>query len=190
MHVNGVKQRTNHKWLNLFEIDYTNKTGGAGSWIMASRKNQPRLDGQAHSDAVVIVPWHTEQNKLVLLHEFRLPLNGCQYAFPAGLIDPGETVETTAHRELLEETGLTLTRIRMISPPLVSSAGLSDEAINIVFADCEGLPQNVSNASEEARTILISTEEIAALLKTPEAVFDVRAWLILSFLGLKGFFTI
>lgn len=189
MKINGVKRLTNYKWLNLFSIKYADVDGEPESWLMASRKDAPPLDGRAHSDAVVIVARHAAQNKLVLLHEFRLALNGRQYAFPAGLIDPGETVETTARRELWEETGLTLTEIIKVSPPLVSSAGLSDEAISIVFCKCTGEPRHVNQGSEEAETLLVSNDEALALARDTENVFDVRAWLILAGLDGRGFFS-
>lgn len=184
MEINDVKRLTNYKWLNLFEINYNDVEGKSGDWLMVSRKNTPALNGRARSDAVVIAAWHTSQNKLVLLHEFRLTLNGRQYAFPAGLIDSGETEETTARRELLEETGLTLTEIMMVSPPLVSSAGLSDEAVSIVFCRCEGQPRDICGGSEDAKTVLVSRAEARTLMQNPAAVFDVRAWLILA--GLNG----
>lgn len=186
MEIKEIKKLTNYKWLNLFAIDFIDASGKPNSWLMASRKNNPLAEKAPRADAVVIVPWHTEERKLVLLHEFRVPINGRQYAFPAGLIDPGETVESTARRELKEETGLDLTEIVMTSPPLNSSAGLTDEAINIVFAHCTGRPRNVSLRAEEAETVLVSQAEALALMRDSANVFDVRAWLVMSGLALHG----
>lgn len=187
MKINGVKKITANKWLNLFEIDFTDNHGKANCWQMASRRAQPETaQKQTLPDAAVIIAWHAEAQKLVLLHEFRLILNGWQYAFPAGLLDPGEDTETSAARELNEETGLTLTRVLDVSPPLYSSAGLTDETISLVFAECTGTLRTLKGRSEEAETLLVSREEAGALLKDRSIAFDVRAWLSLRDFAANG----
>jgi ADP-ribose diphosphatase len=55
-------------------------------------------------DVVVIVPF-LDDNTLVMIKQFRYPLQKILLEFPAGHIDPGENMKTTAKRELLEETG-------------------------------------------------------------------------------------
>jgi ADP-ribose pyrophosphatase len=52
--------------------------------------------------------------------------------FPAGLVDHGEDIETTAKRELLEETGF-YGEIEKKSPELFSSPGIISEKIFYVF---------------------------------------------------------
>jgi 8-oxo-dGTP pyrophosphatase MutT (NUDIX family) len=50
------------------------------------------------------------------------------YNFPAGLIDPGETPEESAERELKEETGLDLVEITETMPLSYSAVGFSNES--------------------------------------------------------------
>lgn len=188
MEVNDIKKLTDYKWLNLFEIDFTDNNGNDNSWLMASRRENPVPAVVETPDAVVIIAWHTTERKLVVLREFRIVLNGWQYAFPAGLVDEGETVESTARRELMEETGLELTGIMKISPPLYSSAGLTDETISLVFAYCNGTPVKLRGKSEEAETLLVSRDESMVLLQDNNAVFDVRAWMGLSAFANAGLF--
>ena len=97
--------------LSLYRIGYINREGTTGTWTLASReKTTPKcMTGRLGSaDAVVIVPYHSECRQLVIIREFRVAVGSFQYGFPAGLIDPGETVEQAVERELTEETGLTV----------------------------------------------------------------------------------
>lgn len=48
-----------------------------------------------------------EATKTLVISQYRPPLNAFSIEFPAGLIDPQETPEDAARRELLEETGFT-----------------------------------------------------------------------------------
>lgn len=57
--------------------------------------------------------------------------------FPAGLIDPGETAEQTAVRELYEETGY-CGRVHGCSRPGWSSPGLTGETICMVRMEIDG----------------------------------------------------
>ena len=49
--------------------------------------------------------------RILVSREYRMAMAQWIYNFPAGLIDPGETPEESAKRELWEETGLELVGI-------------------------------------------------------------------------------
>jgi ADP-ribose pyrophosphatase len=183
MRVKSFKKKSRSDWLNLFEIAYEDKAGGDRSWQLASRRQTPRcISGDFDiPDAVVIVPYHFSSGKLVLIKEYRVPLADYQYGFPAGLIDPGETIESAVERELREETGLTLERVKRIGPPIYSSPGMSDESICMVYVECDGTPSNEANeGTEDISVIMVSKTEAAALLNVKDVKFDAKAWLTLS----------
>ena len=81
--IKGSRKLTAEKWLNLFEVRYIAKTGNEKSWQIASRQNEPKcLTGSyQRPDAVVIVPFHTVRNKMVIIREYRVPLDDYEYGF-------------------------------------------------------------------------------------------------------------
>lgn len=183
MKIRGSRKLTAEKWLNLFEVSYINKAGDEKTWQMASRQNEPKcLTGSyQRPDAVVIVPYHTVTKKMVIIREYRVPLDDYEYGFPAGLVDNGESVEQAARRELMEETGLTVSRFIKISPPVYSSAGMADESVAMVYVECEGEPSNSANTdSELIETLFISPAQASDLLNDTTLKFDAKAWLAIS----------
>lgn len=181
--IKSSRKLTAEKWLNLFKVSYIAKTGKKKSWQMASRQNEPKcLTGNYQlPDAVVIVPFHTVRNKMVIIREFRVPLDDYEYGFPAGLVDSGESVEQAARRELMEETGLTVSRFIKISPPIYSSAGMTDESVAMVYVECAGEPSNSANTDSELIEIqFISSNEAMDLLSNTTLKFDAKSWLAIS----------
>jgi ADP-ribose pyrophosphatase len=70
---------------------------------------QPPAGGQPHyviqgKDFVVIVA-ATRENRILLVRQYRPPVAAVTLELPAGHIEPGETPEQAARRELVEETG-------------------------------------------------------------------------------------
>jgi ADP-ribose pyrophosphatase len=181
--IRSSQKRTDLKWLNMFEVAYIDKNGRNRSWQVASRAKEPKCITKkfAVPDAVVIVPWHSAENKIVITREYRIPLADFEYGFPAGLIDAGETIEQASRRELKEETGLEVTRFTGISPPIYSSAGMSDESVVMVYVECDGNPSTANNTGSEVIEVeLISPSQAFRLCENPSLKFDAKAWLVLS----------
>src|SRR5260370_41775375 len=109
-----LKRLTNLAWLNLFEIEYETASGAPATWQFVSRKAAPAPGTEPlQPDAVFIVPLLKTPigNRLVAVREFRVPLGDYEVSFPAGLVEPGEAIETTARRGPAEETRLTLSSL-------------------------------------------------------------------------------
>ena len=59
----------------------------------------------------------------IIIEQFRPPVNSYVIELPAGLIDPKETIESTAFRELEEETGYKADKVLEISNLMVCDPG-------------------------------------------------------------------
>lgn len=169
---------TDEKWLNLFAATYEHN-GHSGRWVYASRK--PSGVPNSKPDAVVIVPiLHAEGQppRLVMIKEFRVPVGGYDYAFPAGLLEEGEAIEEAVRREMLEETAMEVVRIRKISPPLLASAGLTDEAAVLAYVDVHATAETKQKLeeSEDIEVILLDYEQVCRLCDQPDLPLDARAW--------------
>lgn len=172
-----LNKLTNCSWLNLFEISFKRKTLQDRSWLMCSRKNRP-IEDAAKADIVLIVPTinFSEGKRLVVTKEFRVPIWDYEYGFPTGLIDDDEDIATTASRELKEETGLDLVRINHISPPVFSSAGLTDESCHMVLAEAKGEVSNKwSEETEDIQVLLLDIDGIQDLLASKKKI-AAKAW--------------
>jgi ADP-ribose pyrophosphatase len=70
---------------------------------------ESQTHGQPHyvvvpPDYVSVIPM-TEKGEVILVEQFRPATGGMTLEFPSGHVDPGETPEQSARKELVEETG-------------------------------------------------------------------------------------
>lgn len=107
------------RYLSLLERD---------GWEFASRNN---------ASGVVVIIAVTDANEILLIEQYRKPVNASVIELPAGLVgdlaDPDEPMLDAAQRELEEETGYAAGRMDVVMA-CPSSAGMSDEIITFVLA--------------------------------------------------------
>ncbi|ALP90520.1 MULTISPECIES: NUDIX hydrolase [Clostridium] len=184
--VTGLKALSKTKFLSMYEAEYENRVGNKKSWMIASRKSEEVLKGKFFEnnkdddDAVVIAALHKPSNKLVLVRQFRVPVNDFVYELTAGLIDEGEDFKTSVKRELKEETGLDLKDIAASKSKLYLSPGMTDECVNLVFCTCEGeLSCDNMEEDECIEPMLISKEEATEIIKSNNNL-DIKCYLVLQ----------
>lgn len=171
------------KFVTVVAVAYEDRKGNLKRWHMVSRGERPKcITGRIQRpDAAIIVPYHRSKDELAVIKEFRVPVGGYQYGFPAGLVDPGEAMAAAAGRELHEETGLNLVRVYRHSPAVFSSAGITDEAVAVVFAEVEGAPGTHHNKdSEDIQVFMMKRGAVRDLLHRTDIVVDARAWLVMD----------
>jgi ADP-ribose pyrophosphatase len=85
-----------------------------------------------HPGGAAVVAIDAEQ-RVCLLHQYRHAAGGWLWELPAGKIDDCEPPLDTAHRELLEEAGVTAQQWRSLGD-YVSSPGVFTEVVHLYLA--------------------------------------------------------
>ena len=135
------------KWLGLYRI---------GHWDFVRRP---------HSDACVGILAVTDNNEIVLVEQFRIPVGKRVVEIPAGLVgdEPehrGESLADTAARELMEETGHRATEMRpILSSP--TSAGMTPEFTHLFLAT--GLSRETEGGGVSGEDITVHHVPLAEL---------------------------
>lgn len=186
--VKNIKTLSKTKYLSLYSADYTNKKGNLKNWIIASRKSLEDIENKFFNneedkiDAVVIIAKHVDEDKLVVIRQFRVPINDYVIELPAGLVDGSESFEETVRRELKEETGLDLIEIdrEATKEKVYISVGMTDESIALVKCTCNGVvSQENLEEDEDIEVVMLNKEEAKELINSNENI-DVKALLVIQ----------
>lgn len=183
------------KFISLYDLEYENKLNQNKHWTVATRKNKEAVEDfylnqvEDKVDAVAIVAYHVEYKKLVVIKQFRVPINDYLYELPAGLVDEDDTdIVEAVKRELKEETGLNLVGVNAnySKDKTYLSPGMTDESVALVFCTCDGeISRDYLEDDEDIEAILISQEEAKDILKSNEKI-DIKAFLMLQNFVLLG----
>jgi nudix-type nucleoside diphosphatase (YffH/AdpP family) len=131
------------------------------------------------TDAAIVLPYDPVHDRVLLVEQFRMGPYGRGDPRPwmlepvAGRVDAGETPEQTARRECVEEAGLNLRALELISRHYCTP-GTSTEYFHLYLGLCD-LPQaghglgGLACENEDIRTHVISFDQAMSLLDTGEA---------------------
>ena len=188
--ISDIKKLTENRFLNLYELDATFRDGSRAPYYVASRRKSvdslKAVTHDNHADGVILDGVHGEEkDKVVLVRQFRYPINGYVYEFPAGLVEPGEDMLEAGIREMFEETGLQFTPVQT-APPFYTSIGMTDESCGTVFGYCSGEPSNANQeGSEDIQVVLADRAECRRILKE-EHVAIMCAYMLMHFIASEG----
>ena len=184
-------------WLKKYLMRYTLPDGTEKVYDAISRKppegyvrELTREPGTPpHVDAVSIIAT-TDCDEILLIKEFRYPLNAWCIAFPAGLIDGDEPLEDAVERELREETGYAVLRrpdgtprMRVLPQPSYSSNGMTEECLAIVRAQVAKVGEQATEPSEFIEVLPLPIADIPRFLEENELPIGSRCQLVLESYG-------
>lgn len=172
------------KYLKNYEITYQNKAGKEKKYEIVSRRELRSMEdlGGASSGVSIVA---VQGEKMLLLHEFRMGVNRTIYNLCAGMLEEGESIEDCIERELYEETGLKVKKIRAILPPSFAAVAISDTTTQIAFVEVSGELGDHTSENEQIAAGFYTKEEVKELLQTEP--FSSRAQMAAYFFAYYGF---
>ena len=191
--IGKIEQKTHTRFLNFYEMEAIHRDGKITPYYVSSRaKEVSQLKAVTHRndpDGVILYGVYGEaMDKVVLIRQYRYPLGGYCYEFPAGLVEPGENMLDAAIREMYEETGLTFVpkECGSASRPFFTTIGMTDESCGTVYGYCSGTPTNRhQEASEDIQVVIADREECRRILRE-ENVAIMCAYMLMHFIASEG----
>ncbi len=178
----------------MYELDMKSDDGKHSKYFVASRAERIEdlkiVTRKNKADGVVIYSVYrdekTQEEKLVLIRQYRCPIDDYIYEFPAGLVDVGEDFKAAGKRELKEETGLDFAPIDaddMFTKPYFTTIGMTDESCGTVYGYASGMISKESQEeSEDIEVILANRTEVKRILRE-EKVAIMCAYMLMHFLN-------
>ena len=179
MRVTGKSILWEGRFLRTALLDYEDKNGIARQWEIVERTT---------SEGVVIIAAITENNKAILIRQYRPALNAYIIELPAGLIEPDEKPSAACRRELIEETGYSSGEISTLSGGVISTGILAENwyamlVMNASAATREAIKQYPPDETEDIEVLTVDMDsfydELSAMQDRGELV-DIRIYGILE----------
>ncbi len=201
-------EQTSSGWINKYVLTYRMPDGRTHVYESASRKKKDAYEAELRAagaardagrhegevpagappaaDAISIVG-RTADDEILLIREFRYPVNAWCIAFPAGLVEAGEDPAACADRELREETGYRIVApadgspaVRMLPQAGLSSTGMTDEAVQVCFCRVEPAGSAQLEENELIEPFAVPIAGLRAFLDANELPIGTRCQLVLE----------
>lgn len=137
-----------------------------------------------HPGAVAVLAL-TDENKIIMVQQYRKALDKVIVEIPAGKLEKGEEPDSTARRELEEETGYACESLT----PLISfytSPGFADELVHLFVAKGLKKIDNPAGLDEDefVDVLEISLEEAQEFVKNKK-IYDAKTAYAVQYLQLQ-----
>ena len=120
-----------------------------------------RIESPAWVNVVALTP----DDELVMVRQFRQGSRVVTLEIPGGLVDPGESPEAAAARELIEETGYRAGRLASLGSINPNPALFGNRCHMQVALDCVAAAAIQNSATEETQVELVPRVRLPELLR-------------------------
>jgi ADP-ribose pyrophosphatase len=131
------------------------------------------LEMVRHPGASAVLPFLSdpggEDPQILLIRQYRYAADAFIYEVPAGRLEPGETPESCAHRELQEETGCTAERVERLTT-VYTTPGFTDERIHLFMATGLTRGEARREADEFVENVPMTLSRALSMIKDGEIV--------------------
>lgn len=188
--IQKINKQTENRFLNLYDLEAKDRMGGDIHYYVSSRaktQNDLKINTRNEKpDGVIIYSLYGEKkDRIVLVRQYRYPLDDYVYELPSGLVDQGEDYRQAGIREMKEETGLDfspLTPDTLYERPFFTSVGMTDECCATVYGYASGqISREGLEDTEDLEVVLADREEVRRILKE-ERVAIMCAYMLMHFL--------
>ena len=144
-----------------------------------------QLEIVRHPGASAIVPLLSDpaggDPQLLLIRQYRYATEGFVYEIPAGRLEPEESPEQCARRELREETGCTAERLERVFT-MYTTPGFTDERIHVFLASDLARGSHSREGDEFIELVTVTLTQALAMIERNEIV-DAKTALALLFVA-------
>lgn len=159
-----------------------------------SRKDRcERTDGTIIEDYFVVeLPTSacalaiTEEEKVILLKQYRHPIGEVIYEIPGGFVDEGEDLITGMKRELMEETGYDFSSIEHLGKTVANPGLLNNYTELFLTKGGKKTGTQKLDHNEEIEIVLVSMDELIEMLLKGEIKQSLHATCIYQALMKMG----
>ncbi|MEC1734285.1 ADP-ribose pyrophosphatase [Bacillus mojavensis] len=137
-----------------------------------------------HPGAVAVLAV-TDEGKIIMVKQYRKPLERTIVEIPAGKLEKGEEPEYTALRELEEETGYTAKKLTKLTA-FYTSPGFADEIVHVFLAEELAVLEEKRELDEDefVEVMEVTLEDALKLVESRE-VYDAKTAYAIQYLQLK-----
>lgn len=152
--------------------------------VILPNGNKSKREIVNHPGAVAIIPI-TDDGKIILVEQYRKALERSIFEIPAGKLEKGEAPETTARRELEEETGYGCHELTYIQS-FATSPGFADEVIHLYVAkQLFNIEDKADLDEDEFVSLMEVTLEEAEQMVQEQKIYDAKTAFAVLWLKLE-----